>query len=80
MRGYVGTEHAKDIAFNIDGVPQNQGSDIQANGYVDLFMLIPETISRIEVVRGPNSPFYGDHDLGGSVRFTPATGWRAARA
>ena len=69
MRGYVGTEHAKDIAFNIDGVPQNQGSDIQANGYVDLFMLIPETMSRIEVVRGPNSPLYGDHDLGGSVRF-----------
>ena len=69
MRGYVTTEHAKDIYFNIDGVPQNQGSSIQANGYVDLNMLIPESIRKIEVVRGPNSPFYGDHDLGGSIVF-----------
>ncbi|AMR26782.1 hypothetical protein A0257_06430 [Hymenobacter psoromatis] len=69
MRGYVGTEHARDIAFSIDGVPQNQGSDIQTNGYTDLNPLIPETLRRIEVVRGPNSPFYGDHALGGSIRF-----------
>lgn len=69
MRGYTTLEHARDINFSIDGVPQNQGSSIQANGYVDLNMLIPESIRKIEVVRGPNSAFYGDHDLGGSVAF-----------
>ncbi len=69
MRGYTTTEHARDIFFNVDGVPQNQGSSIQTNGYVDLNMLIPETIQRIEVIRGPNSPLYGDHALGGVISF-----------
>lgn len=69
LRGYVVTEHARDVLFLIDGVPQNQGSDIQTNGYVDLSPLIPETLRRIEVVRGPFSPFTGDHALGGTIRF-----------
>lgn len=69
MRGYTVSEHARDIAFIIDGVPQNQGSSIQINGYVDLRMLIPENIRRLEVIRGPFSPYYGDHALGGSIAF-----------
>lgn len=72
MRGYVVTEHARDVVFTIDGVPQNQGSSIQINGYVDLNPLIPETINRLEVVRGPFSPFYGDHALGGVISFETA--------
>lgn len=72
MRGYTVTEHARDIVFTIDGVPQNQGSSIQINGYVDLNPLIPETINRLEVVRGPFSPFYGDHALGGVISFETA--------
>ena len=72
MRGYTVTEHARDIVFTIDGVPQNQGSSIQTNGYVDLNPLIPETINRLEVVRGPFSPFYGDHALGGIISFETA--------
>lgn len=72
MRGYVVTEHARDVVFAIDGVPQNQGSSIQTNGYVDLNPLIPETINRLEVVRGPFSPFYGDHELGGVILFETA--------
>lgn len=69
MRGYTTTEHARDVAFFIDGVPQNQGSSIQTNGYTDLNPLIPENIRRIEVIRGPFSPFYGDHALGGAISF-----------
>jgi len=69
LRGYTVLEHARDIAFNIDGVPQNQGSSIQTNGYTDLNPLIPENIKRIEVIRGPFSPFFGDHALGGVISF-----------
>lgn len=69
MRGYVATEHARDIAFFIDGMPQNEGSCLQANGYADLNALIPETIRRIEVVRGPFYAFSGDHALGGTISF-----------
>ena len=69
MRGYTTTEHARDIAFFIDGIPQNQGSSIEANGYTDLNPIIPENIKRVEVIRGPFSPFYGDHALGGAISF-----------
>ncbi|TGE20197.1 TonB-dependent receptor [Hymenobacter elongatus] len=69
MRGYTVVEHARDVAFSIDGALQNQGSSLSANGYADLNPLIPETVRRIEVVRGPFSPFYGDHALGGVIRF-----------
>lgn len=69
IRGYTVTEHARDVLFLIDGVPQNQSSSIQTNGYVDLNPLIPENIRRLEVVRGPFSPFYGDHALGGVISF-----------
>lgn len=69
MRGYTVTEHARDVLFLIDGVPQNQGSSIEANGYVDLNPLIPEIIRRLEVIRGPFSPLYGDHALGGIISF-----------
>ena len=57
MRGYTVTEHARDIAFTIDGVVQNQESSVQTNGYVDLNPLIPETIRRLEVVRGRSALF-----------------------
>ena len=69
MRGYQATAHARDIAFCIDGMPQNKGSCIQQNGYTDLNALIPETTRRIEVVRGPFSALSGDHALGGTIRF-----------
>lgn len=69
MRGYTVVEHARDIGFFIDGVPQNQSSSIQVNGYVDLRTLIPDVIRRFEVTRGPFSPFYGNHVLGGSIAF-----------
>ena len=36
---------------------------------MDLNPLIPETLRRIEVTKGPFSPFYGDHALGGTIRF-----------
>lgn len=69
LRGYTVTEHARDVAFYIDGVPQNQGSSIQTNGYVDLNPLIPENLKRVEVIRGPFSPYYGDHAFGGVISF-----------
>ena len=72
LRGYVDTEHGKDIAVFVDGVPINASSGVQANGYVDLNPLIPETISSFEVIRGPISALYGNHAFGGTITFTTA--------
>lgn len=67
LRGFDGTEHARNIAFFVDGVPINEVSSIHIPNYVDLNPLIPETVRSISVVRGPFSVEAGDAALGGSV-------------
>jgi outer membrane receptor protein involved in Fe transport len=67
LRGFDGTEHARNIAFFIDGVPINEVSSIHIPNYVDLNPLIPETVRTISIVRGPFSVEEGDGALGGAV-------------
>ena len=69
LRGFVDTEHGKDIAVFVDRVPANVSSAVQANGYIDLNPLIPETIASFDVLRGPVSALYGNHALGGTILF-----------
>jgi outer membrane receptor protein involved in Fe transport len=70
LRGYTEGEHGRDIAFFIDGVPVNQISSIHTPNYVDLNVLIPETVKNIEIVRGPFWVECGDSNLGGCIRVT----------
>ena len=67
MRGFTNLEHGRDVAYFIDDIPVNQVSNIQTPNYADLNILIPETVERMEVIRGPFSAQYGDSNLGGSV-------------
>ena len=67
LRGYTEAEHGRDIAYFIDGVPLNEISSIHTPNYVDLNILIPETVKSIEVVRGPFWIEAGDSNFGGSV-------------
>lgn len=67
LRGFDGTEHARNIAFFIDGVPINEVSSIHIPNYVDLHPLIPETVRSLSIVRGPFSVEAGDGALGGAV-------------
>lgn len=70
MRGFTESEHGRDIAVFIDGMPINEVSSLHTPNYVDLNPLLPETIRSIEVIRGPFSVEYGDSNLGGSVNIT----------
>ena len=70
MRGFSDGDHGRDIAYFIDGVPVNEISSIHTPNYADLNILIPETVSRIEVIRGPFSVEAGNSNLGGSVFIT----------
>jgi outer membrane receptor protein involved in Fe transport len=78
IRGFDQLEHGRDVATFVDGVPQNQTSSIQVNGYTDLNDLNPELINRIVLTRGPNDVRAGDYAIGGSVNFStldsPASG------
>ncbi len=67
IRGFADTEHGRDVAYFIDGIPINEVSSIHTPNYADLNILIPETVERVEVIRGPFSALYGDSNLGGSV-------------
>lgn len=73
LRGYTESEHGRDIAYVIDGVPLNEVSSLHTPNYADLNILLPETVKSIEIVRGPFSVEYGDSNLGGSVNITTKT-------
>ena len=65
MRGFQ-TSQVKSRIF-IDGVPQNQPSSTGEHGQGRDVVAFPETIERIEIIKGPFSALYGDFALGGVV-------------
>ena len=72
LRGFA-SGHGRDVAFFLDGMPLNVTGSQHTNGYADLAALIPELLSRVEIVRGPFSALAGNHAVGGSVQlFTDA--------
>jgi len=70
LRGYTESEHGRDIAYYIDGVPLNEVSSLSTPNYADLNVLLPETVKSIEIVRGPFSVEFGDSNMGGSINIT----------
>lgn len=81
MRGYSNGNHGRDVARIVDGMPLGTTGNI---GAADLNWILPEAISRIEVVRGPFSAEYGEDALGGVVNIvtkdadpTPVAGIQA---
>jgi outer membrane receptor protein involved in Fe transport len=70
IRGFDTLEHGRDVATFVDGVPQNQTSSIQVNGYTDLNDLNPELVDQVTLTRGPFDVRAGDFNIGGAVDFT----------
>jgi outer membrane receptor protein involved in Fe transport len=78
LRGMVGNQ----VLLLVDGVPMNNGT--YRDGPGQYFATIdPETVQRIEVVRGPASVLYGSDAQGGVVnvltRPHPHVGYESAR-
>jgi|GEM_PF-1136786 outer membrane receptor protein involved in Fe transport len=67
MRGFSGS-HGRQVAVFVDGMPMNLNDYLHA--YTDINWLVPEMIERIEVIKGPFSPLYGDFSLGGVINIT----------
>ncbi len=66
LRGFD-ADHGTDIAFFFDEVPVNLPSHAHGQGYTDLNFLIPETVDRLDVSKGPYFAQYGDFDTAGAV-------------
>lgn len=66
-RGYGSSNHGNAMAFVVDGVPVNAMSGFHTQNYVEMNSLMPETIDRIEVTRGPFNVEVGEANLAGSA-------------
>lgn len=59
LRGFDGG-FGTDVAVAVDGMPVNLVSHGHGQGYADLNFLIPETVERLEVFKGPYFAQYGN--------------------
>ncbi len=66
LRGFD-ADHGTDVALFVGGVPVNLTSHGHGQGYADTHWIIPETISSIDVHKGPYSARYGDFYTAGAI-------------
>jgi opacity protein-like surface antigen/outer membrane receptor protein involved in Fe transport len=69
LRGY-NLDHGTDMATFWDDVPINLPTNAHGQGYTDLNFLIPETISGLEVRKGPYYADVGDFDNAGALNIS----------
>ena len=70
LRGFD-AEHGQDFAGFLDGIPLNEPSHVHGQGYLDLHFLIPESLSRVSLIKGPYLPEYGNFAVAGAADFLP---------
>jgi outer membrane receptor protein involved in Fe transport len=66
FRGFD-SDHGTDFAVFIDGIPVNMVSHGHGQGYADLHWLIPESIERVEIYKGPYFVQLGDFATSGAM-------------
>ena len=66
LRGY-NLDHGTDMATFVDDVPINLPTHAHGQGYTDLNWLIPETVSGLEVRKGPYFADVGDFASAGDL-------------
>ena len=66
LRGY-NLDHGTDMATYVDDVPINLPTHAHGQGYTDLNWLIPETVSGLEVRKGPYFADVGDFASAGDL-------------
>ncbi|HMS65900.1 MAG TPA: TonB-dependent receptor plug domain-containing protein, partial [Ignavibacteria bacterium] len=69
LRGFD-IDHGTDINIMVDGIPVNMVSHAHGQGYADLHFVIPETIDKFSVYKGPYYSKFGDLGTSGSVNFS----------
>jgi len=74
LRGFD-ADHGTDIAFSIDGIPINMVSHAHGQGYSDTNFIIPETVERVEISKGPYFANQGDFATAGAVNLVTRTGF-----
>ena len=71
LRGF-NLDHGTDFSTAIDGMPVNLRSHGHGQGYTDINFLIPETVERINFVKGPYHAELGDFSSAGGAEIETA--------
>jgi outer membrane receptor protein involved in Fe transport len=66
VRGFD-ADHGTDLALSVDDVPINVRSHAHGQGFADFHFVIPETVERVEITKGPYEAEVGDFATAGSV-------------
>lgn len=66
VRGFDG-DHGSDFAVFVDDMPVNLVSHGHGQGYADVNFVIPETIQRLQLYKGPYFPEFGDFANAGAL-------------
>lgn len=69
LRGFD-NDHGTDFFISVDGLPVNMVSHAHGQGYADFHFVIPETIDKLAVFKGPYMAKFGDFSTGGTGEFT----------
>lgn len=82
LRGFDAM-HGADLEVTVDGVPLNEWSNVHAQGYLDLSVLMPEFVDRVTVTKGPFDLEQAAFAMAGTAAYrlgVPADdrGWRTA--
>jgi outer membrane receptor protein involved in Fe transport len=67
IRGFD-ADHGTDFAVFVDGLPVNLPTHGHGQGYADLNFLIPETVDRLQLYKGPYFADLGDFATAGALR------------
>jgi outer membrane receptor protein involved in Fe transport len=66
VRGF-NADHGTDFAVSVDGLPVNLVTHAHGQGYADLNFVIPETIDRLQLWKGPYFAHLGDLATAGGL-------------
>ncbi|HKR07017.1 MAG TPA: TonB-dependent receptor [Bacteroidia bacterium] len=68
LRGFD-CDHGTDFNISVDGMPVNMVSHAHGQGYADFHFVIPETVDRLKVYKGPYTAHFGDFATSGTGEF-----------
>jgi iron complex outermembrane receptor protein len=61
--------HGIGAASYLDGIPYNEINHVDGDGYPDYNTILPESIERLEVIKGLSSPLYGGYAQAGILHY-----------
>ena len=67
LRGFD-ADHGTDFAVFVDDMPVNLVTHAHGQGYADPNFVIPETIDRVQLFKGPYFPQFGDFATAGALK------------